>query len=123
MQSTLTRLLSYCWDAIREEGYALVSCPLNGLTKKRFQPSLPSPYGEGTPSCSWARDGRSSRWRLDMRFTRNSRRSRDPALASRLVRRAQIVLHCAEGVNNTVVAEHLGVTRPTVGTWRERFRR
>jgi putative transposase len=40
-----------------------------------------------------------------------------------LVRRAQIVLLCADGVSNTVVAEQLGVTRPTVGTWRERFRR
>lgn len=40
-----------------------------------------------------------------------------------LVRRAKIVLLCAEGVSNTVVAERLGVTRPTVGSWRERFRR
>lgn len=40
-----------------------------------------------------------------------------------LVRRAQIVLRCAEGVSNTAVAEELDVTRPTVGIWRERFRR
>ena len=40
-----------------------------------------------------------------------------------LVRRAQIVLRCADDVPNTIVADELGVTRPTVGLWRERFRR
>ena len=40
-----------------------------------------------------------------------------------LVRRAQIVLRCADDVPNTTVADELGVTRPTVGVWRERFRR
>ena len=33
------------------------------------------------------------------------------------------MLRCAEGVSNTAVAEELDVTRPTVGIWRERFRR
>jgi putative transposase len=49
--------------------------------------------------------------------------ARSHTLAHDLVRRAQIVLRCADGVNNTAVAEELGVTRPTVGMWRERFRR
>jgi putative transposase len=49
--------------------------------------------------------------------------ARSRTLPHDLVRRAQIVLLCAEGVSNTVVAAQLGVTRPTVGTWRERFRR
>jgi putative transposase len=49
--------------------------------------------------------------------------ARSRTLPHDLVRRAKIVLLCAEGVSNTVVAEQLGVTRPTVGTWRERFRR
>jgi putative transposase len=49
--------------------------------------------------------------------------ARSRTLGHDLVRRAQIVLRCADGVNNTAVAEELGVTRPTVGTWRERFRR
>lgn len=35
--------------------------------------------------------------------------------------RARIVLQCAEGVTNDEVAQKLGVTRPTVGKWRERF--
>ena len=40
-----------------------------------------------------------------------------------LVRRAKIVLRCADGLSNTAVADELGVTRPTIGIWRERFRR
>jgi len=40
-----------------------------------------------------------------------------------LVRRAQIVLRCADDVPNTTVADELGVTRPTVGLWRTRFLR
>ena len=39
-----------------------------------------------------------------------------------LVRRAKIVLLCAEGLSNTTVAEKLNITRATVGTWRERYR-
>jgi len=49
--------------------------------------------------------------------------ARSRTLPHDLVRRAEIVLRCADGVSNTAVAEQLGVTRPTVGTWRERFRR
>jgi len=39
------------------------------------------------------------------------------------VTRARIVLACAEGRANTEVAKMLGVSQPTVGMWRERFRR
>lgn len=39
------------------------------------------------------------------------------------VTRARIVLACAEGRSNTEVASMLGVSQPTVGMWRERFRR
>lgn len=38
-----------------------------------------------------------------------------------LALRARVVLACAEGENNTVVATRLRVTRPTVGKWRARF--
>ena len=41
--------------------------------------------------------------------------------AQALALRARIVLRCAEGVDNTVVAEELGVTKFTVGKWRRRF--
>lgn len=38
-----------------------------------------------------------------------------------LVLRAQIVLHCAKGLDNCEVAEELGTTNHTVGKWRRRF--
>jgi transposase len=42
--------------------------------------------------------------------------------AQGLARRARIVLACAEpGATNSVVAVALGVSRPTVATWRQRF--
>ena len=40
-----------------------------------------------------------------------------PALA----RRARIVLKCAEGLDNQVVAKQLRCTKATVGKWRARF--
>lgn len=40
----------------------------------------------------------------------------------RLVERARIVLLAADGLTNVEVSEQLGVTRQTVGKWRERFR-
>lgn len=46
---------------------------------------------------------------------------RRPKTAQALARRARIVLACAEGKPNGVVAEELGVTRQTVGKWRTRF--
>ena len=39
-----------------------------------------------------------------------------------LVCRARIVLLCAEGLDNTTVAERVCVSRQMVGRWRERFR-
>ena len=38
------------------------------------------------------------------------------------VTRAKIVLSCAEGRANSEVAKMFGVSQPTVGLWRERFR-
>lgn len=48
---------------------------------------------------------------------------RSRSLPASLVRRAEIVLLCADGVPNDTVAEMMGTTRQTVGLWRERFRR
>ena len=39
----------------------------------------------------------------------------------RLVRRASIVLLCADGLDNKTVGEILGVDRIQVGRWRERY--
>ena len=36
-------------------------------------------------------------------------------------RRAEIILHAADGLNNCEIASAVGVTRQTVRTWRERF--
>ena len=49
-------------------------------------------------------------------------RARSRSLPAGLVGRARIVLLCAEGLDNTTVAEQVGVSRQTVGRWRERFR-
>ncbi|MDO8383870.1 MAG: helix-turn-helix domain-containing protein [Microbacterium sp.] len=38
-----------------------------------------------------------------------------------LALRSRIALECATGAPNTVVAERLGISRPTVGKWRARF--
>ena len=48
--------------------------------------------------------------------------ARSRSLPAGLVQRARIVLLCAEGLDNTTVAERVGVSRQTVGKWRERFR-
>jgi len=47
---------------------------------------------------------------------------RSRSLPVGLVRRAQIVLLCAEGLTRAAVAKEVGVTPQTVGKWRERFR-
>lgn len=49
------------------------------------------------------------------RWTRRRKSSQALALRSR------IVLECATGAANTVVAQRLGISRPTVGKWRSRF--
>ncbi len=48
--------------------------------------------------------------------------ARSRSLPAGLVRRAEIVLLCAQGLDNTTVAERVRVSRQTVGRWRERFR-
>ena len=48
--------------------------------------------------------------------------ARSRCLPVSLVCRARIVLLCAEGLDNTTVAEMVRVSRQTVGRWRERFR-
>ena len=48
--------------------------------------------------------------------------ARSRSLPAGLVSRARIVLLCAEGLDNSAVAERLRVSRQTVGRWRERFR-
>jgi putative transposase len=47
---------------------------------------------------------------------------RSRSLPAGLVRRSEIVLLCAEGLDNGTVAEMVGTTRQTVGKWRARFR-
>jgi putative transposase len=48
--------------------------------------------------------------------------ARSRSLPSGLVRRARAVLLCADGLSNGAVADEVGLTRQTVGKWRERFR-
>ena len=47
--------------------------------------------------------------------------ARRPRSAQALAQRARIVLRCATGATNQIVARELGVTRLTVGRWRQRF--
>ena len=47
--------------------------------------------------------------------------ARRPKTSQRLALRSRIVLACAEGEDNTVVAEALTVSKGTVGKWRKRF--
>ncbi len=47
--------------------------------------------------------------------------ARRPKSAQVLALRCRIVLTCAEGLNNIEVAQRLGVSRMTVGKWRNRF--
>lgn len=47
--------------------------------------------------------------------------SRRRKSAQALALRSRIVLECASGAANNVVAERVGVSRPTVGKWRARF--
>jgi transposase len=50
-----------------------------------------------------------------------ARWARRPTTAQALAQRARIVLACATGKDNGVVAREAGVTRQTVGRWRARF--
>jgi len=47
--------------------------------------------------------------------------ARRPKTAQALAQRSRIVLECAGGRANTVVAQRLGLTHQTVGKWRRRF--
>lgn len=47
--------------------------------------------------------------------------ARRPKTNQRSAQRARIVLDCATGLSNTVVAARRGVTLATVGKWRQRF--
>jgi len=47
--------------------------------------------------------------------------ARRPKSSQQLALRSRIVLACAEGHNNTAVAELLGINKVTVGKWRARF--
>jgi len=47
--------------------------------------------------------------------------ARRPMTAQAVAQRARIVLRCATGQPNQVVARNMGVTRLTVGRWRQRF--
>jgi transposase len=49
--------------------------------------------------------------------------TRSTALRAGLAQRARIVLLAAEGMSNTAIAERVGVSRPTVIGWRERYER
>lgn len=46
---------------------------------------------------------------------------RRPPSAQALCLRARIVLACAQGKSNTQVAQHMHLSKPTVGKWRGRF--
>jgi len=47
--------------------------------------------------------------------------ARRPTTAQALAQRSRIVLECATGLANTVVASKLEITHQTVGKWRQRF--
>jgi len=47
--------------------------------------------------------------------------ARRPKSAQALALRARMILGCAEGLTNTVVAEQCDVRKATVGKWRQRF--
>ncbi|MEO8036030.1 MAG: IS630 family transposase [Acidobacteriota bacterium] len=47
--------------------------------------------------------------------------SRGRSTPARLVLRARIVLHAAEGMTNAAISEELGTDRECVGRWRKRF--
>ena len=48
--------------------------------------------------------------------------ARSRSLPAGLVRRAKTILLCADGLNNSAVAQEVGMSRQSVGKWRERFR-
>src|SRR3954453_17002007 len=49
------------------------------------------------------------------------RLTRSSSVRAGLVQRARIVLLAADGLSNTAIAERVGVSRPTVISWRDRY--
>jgi putative transposase len=49
--------------------------------------------------------------------------TRSRSMPQPLVTRARIVLLAADGASNTVIAQRLGLSKPTVGQWRQRYLR
>src|SRR4051794_11355630 len=47
--------------------------------------------------------------------------TRSPTVRAGLAQRARILLLAAEGVSNTEIADKVGVSRPTVLVWRQRY--
>jgi transposase len=45
------------------------------------------------------------------------------SVAASLAQRAKLLLLAAEGISNTAIAQQLGITRPTVIAWRQRYTR
>src|SRR5438046_5694103 len=69
---------------------------------------------------------RTGRPKAECRLTDEERETlqrwaRRPKSAQQLALRSRIVLACAEGRDNKVVAAELGVHQVTVGKWRSRF--
>jgi transposase len=69
---------------------------------------------------------RSGRPTIELRLAEHEREAleawaRRPKSAQALALRARMILLCAEQRTNTEVAEHLHVTKQTVGKWRQRF--
>ena len=72
-----------------------------------------SRYGEGRPKISCPSDD--ERETLERRARRSQRA---PAIGAAV---PHIVLECAKGQTNTMVAARLHLSRATVGKWRQRF--
>jgi FixJ family two-component response regulator len=71
------------------------------------------------PRGSGSSDSLAFAWR---RRTRRTRTLDPPTYhCEALAQRARLILACAEGKTNTVVAQELGVTKQMVGKWRARF--
>src|SRR5262245_6126381 len=49
--------------------------------------------------------------------------TRSPSMPQALALRARIVLLAADGHSNTEIAEKFGLSKPTVGIWRQRYLR
>ena len=87
----------------------------------------PAPFGVGRVGLTVRPSSRAHESNEAARVSRGARQELEALARSRslpvgLVRRAEIVLLCANGLDNRTVAERARVNRRTVGKWRERFR-